>query len=472
MECNPAFAKILGYESVEEILCENIEKFYPEHTDRNQFFERLRHEKTLINNEIKMIRKDGTEISCIENVIGIFDEQGKSIQFQGYMIDITERKQAEEIVMESEEKYRQLFENESNAIMILDTETSLFEDMNEASLNLFGYERGEFLKLSLLDILVESEPKEVDSYKSKSAWEITQKSKIQKVPQCVFKKKNGETFIGEISVGTFISKGKQKIFEVARDISERIRREEELKNTLENNKQLLKEITRHKKTLQKLSSSLIKVHELERKTISQELHDEIGQTLSAISISLASIEKEILPIISLRMDPYGKGIKKRFNGTKELLEIALNQIQEISLKLRPLILDDLGLVPTLRWYISKYIERNNINVDFKVFEFYKRLNPEFELTIYRVVQEALTNVARHSQAKNVKIVMKMRNNSLEILIEDDGIGFDFTKVFDDLTTGRGIGIIHIQERITSLGGEVNFQTKPGMGTKIIIKLTL
>lgn len=379
-------------------------------------------------------------------------------QFAVLISDITERKQTEEIIKESEEKYRMLFENEFDAIMILDIETSLFEDMNEASLNLFGYEKEEFLKLSLLDISVEPE-------KLKFIWEATKESVIQKGSLSVFKKKSGETFIGEISMGTFISKGKHKTFGVARDISERIQREKELKNTLENNKQLLKEITRQKKTLQKLSSSLTTVHELERKTISQELHDEIGQTLSAININLVSIEKEILPTISQR-------IKERFKETKELLETVLNQIQEISLKLRPLILDNLGLVPTLRWYISKYIERNNINVDFKVLEFNKRLNPEFELTIYRVVQEALTNVARHSQAKNVKIVMKMRNNCLEILIEDDGIGFNFNDVFDDLTTGRGIGIIHIQERIASLGGEVNFQTKPGLGTKIIIKLTL
>jgi PAS domain S-box-containing protein len=377
---------------------------------------------------------------------------------QIYGTDITERKQAEEIIKESEEKYHLLFENESDAIMILDIETSLFEDMNEASLNLFGYEREEFLKLSLSDISVEPE-------KSKSLLEAAKESEIQKGSLSVFKKKSGETFIGEISMGTFISKGKHKTFGVARDISERIQREKELKNTLENNKQLLKEITRHKKTLQMLSSSLTTVHELERKTISQELHDEIGQTLSAININLVSIEEEILPKMSQR-------IKERFKESKELLDTVLNQLQEISIKLRPLILDELGLVPTLRWYISKYIERGNINVDFKVFEFSERLNPEYELTIYRVVQEALTNVARHSQAKNVKIEMKMRNNCLKILIEDDGIGFKFNGVFDDLTTGRGIGIIHIQERIASLGGEVNFQTKPGLGTKIIIKLTL
>lgn len=458
MSLNPAFERITGWSCSEWLGKPFMTLIHPSDLPLAvESFKQSLGGKKQPPYELRVLSKSG------EYLVGEFTsvpliEKGKVVGEFGISRNITERKQAEEIIKESEEKYHLLFENESDAIMILDIETSLFEDMNEASLNLFGYEREEFLKLSLSDISVEPE-------KSKFLLEATKESEIQKGLLSVFKKKNGETFIGEISMGTFISKGKQKTFGVARDISERIRREKELKNTLENNKQLLKEITRHKKTLQMLSSSLTTVHELERKMISQELHDEIGQTLATININLVSIEEKILPKMSQR-------IKERFKENKELLEIVLNQIQEISIRLRPLILDDLGLVPTLRWYISKYIERSNINVDFKVFEFSGRLNPEYELTIYRVVQEALTNVARHSQAKNVTIVMKMKNNCLKILIEDDGIGFKFNGVFDDLTTGRGIGIIHIQERIASLGGEVNFQTAPGIGTKIIIKLTL
>lgn len=139
------------------------------------------------------------------------------------------------------------------------------------------------------------------------------------------------------------------------------------------------------KMLHLLSSRIMKAHEEERKRISMELHDEMGQTLTAMSINLAIIDKETSP----ELDP---GIRERLKETRLLTDQASDQIRELSLSLRPSMLDDLGLTSTLRWYVSRYSKRLNIDVAFEILGLEERLSPEVETVVYRVVQEALTDL--------------------------------------------------------------------------------
>ena len=233
-----------------------------------------------------------------------------------------------------------------------------------------------------------------------------------------------------------------------------------IKNTM-----LLGAVTKHRKNLQKLSTQIINAQEAERKKISRELHDEFGQTLTAMKINLAAIEKEShfsdTPLV-----------RERLSETNALVEQILDQVRELSLDLRPTMLDDLGLVPTLRWYLNSYAKRLKIKTDFEVINFKKRLDSETETVLYRVFQEALTNVARHAQASRVCISLKRRKSIVVAFVEDDGRGFDAKVISERESPEHGTGLLGIRERVAFSGGTMNIQSSPGKGTKLSIEIPL
>jgi signal transduction histidine kinase/AmiR/NasT family two-component response regulator len=243
-----------------------------------------------------------------------------------------------------------------------------------------------------------------------------------------------------------------RLFEQAqREIAERKRAEEE--------------VTKHRRDLQSLSAQLINAQEAERKRISRELHDEMGQALTAMSINLAAIEKELLPELSPM-------IRERLAETSSLADQTLEQVRELSLDLRPSMLDDLGLLPTLRWYVNRYAKRLDIEVEFEAIDFEERLAAEVETALYRVVQEALTNAARHAQANRVRIRLEREESTVAGLIEDDGQGFNVEEVAGRETSERGAGLLGIRERVASLGGRFRIQSRPGQGTRLSLEIPI
>ena len=233
------------------------------------------------------------------------------------------------------------------------------------------------------------------------------------------------------------------------------------------------DITKHKQAeeglkkyhadLKRLSTQLIYAQEAERKRISQELHDEIGQALTAVKINLATIVSQFQSDIAPAM-------MERLAETTDLTDNLLDQVQNISLDLRPSMLDDLGLVPTLRWYIKRFEKRTNIKTQFKTVNLKERLHHEIETSIYRIVQEALTNVVKYAEADLVNINLKGKKTGIELLIEDNGRGFDLEKVISSPPSSHGIGLLGIQERIAMLKGTTQLLTQPKIGTKIIINI--
>lgn len=219
------------------------------------------------------------------------------------------------------------------------------------------------------------------------------------------------------------------------------------------------------KRLRFLSSQLLNAQEIERRRISLELHDEMGQVLTAISINLRSMGREL----PLNLDPL---IKEKLAETQSLLEQASEQIRELSHYLRPSMLDDLGLLPTLRWYLDGYKKRTDLDVKYKPINFEERPNPEVEIVIYRVVQEALNNIAKHAQASRVLVRLERKEKEVAISIEDDGKGFDVNEVLapDDLK--GGIGILGMRERVSTLGGRLSIQSRKGSGTSISAEIPL
>jgi PAS domain S-box-containing protein len=229
------------------------------------------------------------------------------------------------------------------------------------------------------------------------------------------------------------------------------------------NAQLLSTVTQHQIDLQRLSGRLIHAQEEERKRISQELHDELGQGLTAMSINLAAIEQS-LP------EPLDPLVTERLVETKTLVDETLDQMRDLSLELRPSMLDDLGLLPSLRWYVDSYKKRSGVDVVLQAVGLEERFAAEMETVLYRVVQEALTNVARHAEASVVQVRLERTENMISAIIEDDGVGFNQLLAGHRQEPQRGAGLLGMRERIASQGGTLEIESSPGRGTRLIVHM--
>lgn len=227
--------------------------------------------------------------------------------------------------------------------------------------------------------------------------------------------------------------------------------------------QLVSAVRRHRRDLQQLSARLLSAQETERKRISYELHDEIGQVLTAITYNLAALQQELSEDASADM-------RERLADTKILAEQVMKQVRALSLELRPSMLHDLGLIPTLRWYINRYAKRLDLEVDFEVRDIDSRLPEELEIALYRVVQEAFTNVVRHAEANRVRLCLDRNGSKVRALIEDDGRGFYTDNAFSYDTAAAGTGLIGIRERVFTLGGDVFIRSVPGQGTRLSVEI--
>jgi signal transduction histidine kinase len=229
-------------------------------------------------------------------------------------------------------------------------------------------------------------------------------------------------------------------------------------------KRLFEAVSQQRGQLRALTGKLTQVQEAERTQLARELHDEMGQALTAISLNVTSACEALPPDIS-------PGIKERLAEASWLADQTLEQVRELSLNLRPPMLDDLGLVPTLLWYIKRYTQRVNMEVNFETVGLEDRMASILETAVYRIVQEALTNIAKHAQtAKNVQIRLERSATAIVVRIKDDGRGFDIAKIMGDQTPGNGIGLLGMQERVKLLGGNFNIESQPGQGTCLSITI--
>lgn len=209
--------------------------------------------------------------------------------------------------------------------------------------------------------------------------------------------------------------------------------------------------------LAQLSRRLVDVQEAERRAISRELHDEVGQLLGALLLDVAHLSKLISPEDKIAQDQVGR--------IRTAADTAVKAIRDIALLLRPPMLDDLGLVPALEWQARETSRRSDIQVEVHAEELRSDPPDAVKVCIYRVVQEALQNAASHARAKNAKVVVKAEAGSVVVDISDDGEGFQ-----PDRT--RGMGILGMEERVRQLGGVFFLRSAPGKGTVVHVELPL
>jgi|SRR5438477_3541211 len=213
------------------------------------------------------------------------------------------------------------------------------------------------------------------------------------------------------------------------------------------------------RTLQRLSSQLINAQEEERRSIARELHDEVGQVLTAIKVELAIAQRAI--------EAEG-GRAQVLQDARSIADGALHTVRDLSHLLHPPLLDDLGLPAAIEWYLRGFGKRHRLHVDLLHDSMPDRLTPDTEAAAYRIVQEALTNVAKHADATLCRVYLQRLPNTVLITIEDNGQGFDLAAAAQ--AADRGLGLIGIRERVSQLQGTLRLESAPGKGTRLTVEL--
>lgn len=210
--------------------------------------------------------------------------------------------------------------------------------------------------------------------------------------------------------------------------------------------------------LQHLSTRLIGAQEEERRTVARELHDEVGQALTAVQVELSLAQRR------LKSAGYAPAL---LGDAESITHGALQTVRDISQLLHPALLDDLGLAAAIEWQARTFEARHGIRAEVQQEGLAKRLPREVELAAYRIVQEALTNVAKHSRASSCRIQLRRSDANLDVIVEDDGRGFDAMDMADPR---RGLGIVGMRERAALLSGRLAVESGTGEGTRVNVRL--
>ena len=396
------------------------------------------------------------------------DENGNPRWLHGTFQDITERKQAEEALGESEERFRLAFENASIGICLVDTEGRLTK-VNPQMSEIFGYSQEELEAMTVNDI---THPEYLDVsprfIQRASSGEITQ---FDLEKQYIHK--NGHIIWGQVTSSLVRDIRDEPLYFIShvKDITERKQAEEALRRAHdelelrveERTAELIRaneKLSRSEKELRLLSSQLLTVQEDERARIAGDLHDSIGQSLSVAKFKTREISGYL-----------DKGVVEETAESCGILvsviQDCIQEVREICMDLRPSLLDDLGILVTINWFCREFQELYpGISIESELSVEERQVPESLKIVIYRLLQEALNNIAKHSKADRVLVTVRRKDNTLELDIEDNGRGFDLEEVLSVESTKRGLGLGSMRERTGLSGGSFSIKTAKGAGTVV------
>ena len=250
--------------------------------------------------------------------------------------------------------------------------------------------------------------------------------------------------------------------ELEQEIAQRKAVEAALKKSERHYSQLLEQSDRLQEQLRQLSRQILSAQEDERKRISRELHDVIAQTLTGINIRLATLKKEA----SINT----KGLERNIARTQKLVEKSVDIVHQFARELRPAVLDDLGLIPALHSFVKTFSARTRLQVHLHAFAAVEQLDIAKRTMLFRVAQEALTNVTRHAEAKMVRASLAQQDGNVLLVVQDDGKGIRESDI--ESSSRTSLGLLGMKERAEACGGELQIWGDPGTGTTVALQIPL
>jgi PAS domain S-box-containing protein len=389
--------------------------------------------------------------------------------------NVTARKEAEQKLRQSEEWLRAIFEASRDGILVEGDERIVY--VNRAYTRLFGYEdSAELCGRHISAVISPDDQEQLLNYGRRRV--------AGETPPAIFefkgRRKDGALIDLEASVSTSNVAGRDFITTAIRDIAERKQAEAALREARDELERRVKERTaelahindalqaevaehnRAEESRTELLRRLVTAQEDERRRIARELHDQLGQHLTAVMLGVRSLKD------SCRWEPQAEA---HFKHLQELSNQLVHMVDTLAWELRPAALDDLGLYTALGNYFEKWTERSRVAVDFHGASLDgRRLPPHVETALYRIIQEALTNVSKHAGAEGVSIILGLSSDHVFAIVEDNGCGFDVEAVMNAPDGRRRLGLLGMRERVALVGGTLNVESTPHAGTSLFVRI--
>ena len=395
-----------------------------------------------------------SEVHCADGVRRHFffnkavfrDNAGQPAGIVGVMLDITERKKAEEALRKSEERFRRFFEDAILGIF-QSTEDGVILNVNPAFARMFGY--------TAPRDLLEASGQDASGLYSKPADRrrnirlVTCSDTPVKI-ETRFRRRDGTSFTGDFYAWKVRDREGRLLYleGFIEDISERKRFEASMRES--------------ERRLRFLSSKLLAAQEEERRRISMELHDDVGQNLAALKLQMQSMSK--------RLNRDQDDLKVECQAALGFIDQIIESTRHLSRSLTPAVLEDLKLCGTIQWMLGDFQRYAAVATSVAMDDIDPLFSADQQLIIYRLLQEALHNVHKHAQARSVTLTVSRKGRHVEIQVCDDGRGFDVHQALNRNAAERGLGLAALEERSHMLGGRLVIRSAPGHGTCIALTI--
>ena len=434
---NDYFARIHGY-TPDELVGQNLSLLHTEKqmVSVRKINESLIEEGRYDSIEVWHAHKDGTEFPMLMSGIMIQDESGKPKYMSATAIDITGRKRVEQALQESEEKYRAIFEQAADMIVLLDVQTGTLLEFNTKAHENLGYSREEFQKLKIADFEVIESAEEIIEHTARIAREGSDTFETK------HRTKDGQ--IREMLIGAKSISIAERVLCLAvwRDVTEE--------------KQAEDDIRQYEERLRSLAVELSLAEDQERRQLASELHDGPGQLLSLAKIKLSTLDKRMLPA----------ECKESLAAVEQLVTRAEQSTSSLTFQIYNPALHDLGFEPAVEWLAENIQESYGLKVDLADDGQHKPMDEPLRVVMFQCLREVLVNAAKHAKVDRVRVNIGRQGKFVRVTVSDDGVGFDSRTSFP---TNHGFGLFSIRERISQLGGHVEIKSAPGQGATVTLE---
>ncbi len=387
----------------------------------------------------RLITKSGQvrQMEDWNNVIR--DSDGNPTHIQAVVLDVTDHRREQQQRQESEERYRRLFEAESDAIMVFDAETRRVVDVNQAAMSLYGYTKSEFLELTHLDIT--AEPAASDE----SIRRTLEGEDFDRIPLRWHRKKDGTVFPVEISPSKFTMAGREVLCGIVRDITDRKKAEHAM--------------YRQRDRLRELAARLANAQDEEQRRIADGLHDDVAQLLTAANLKL-----------SLARGCEDQAQMESFNNEVErLLKEASEKVRVLSFDLTSSTLYRLGLPAAVEELCECMEQRHGVRFNVIRESAVAGVDEDVATVLFKGVRELLFNVVKHAGVEEAFVRFSQNSGSIELTVEDQGSGFPHRVEDDDIKEADGLGLFGVRERLRDLGGTMFIDSEPHAGTRVTLR---
>jgi two-component system, NarL family, sensor histidine kinase UhpB len=388
---------------------------------------------------ISATRLDGSEfpVEITLSRVDMAGEHGVRQYFVALVLDLSEQRQLREEIEHFKQRLRSVFELAPVAIWISDNDRIVFA--NRAAERLFEHD-GPIVGQALYDLL---EPGSHATVRAQMARALAGVHDVELVHGSVVRADGTQREV-EIALAALPDHGHTTVQMVVADVTQR---------RLE-----LAGLAQSRESLRQLSTSVVEAREEERRRIARELHDELGQRLTALKMELSA-----LPGVAAQA-----ALQERVDGLMNMLDDTLASVRRISADLRPMMLDDLGLNAAIEWLARDAARRMGIEITVRLNENDAPVDDRVATAVFRMVQEALTNVARHARATTVTVTLQQRAGELELVVEDNGTGYPEGAMQRE----GSFGLLGMRERATMLGGQLEHGNAEGGGARLAVRLPL